>query len=216
MKLTFNNECLTTYTDVKGKCSLMFFTYGCNLHCYKCHVYSWLNEDIPRARVADESWVLDKIKEGKDYADCIIFSGGEFLLNNIEDISDFLIRVRDVFPGKIIVNTNGTLPEKMEETSSLVDGFYLDVKAPFWALNGYDEVDRAYFKLIYGIEYSPELILKLKRSLVFLSNREKEYDRTRTVKYPIMPEWMCKNIEDSMKELGLEHDFNPFVTGEEL
>lgn len=212
--MIFSKNCITTYTDVKGKCSLIFFTYGCNLHCFECHVYAELNVPTVTIIPADTSWVLDKIKEGEGFVDCVIFSGGEFLINDVDEIEKFLIEVKEIFSGKIIINTNGTFPKKMDRLSYLIDGFYLDVKAPFWLLNGYNVVDSAYFKLIYGVDYSPELILNLKKSLLFLSSRKSEYDRTRTVKYPIMPDCMFSDIEKAMKRLNLEHDFNPFVEEE--
>lgn len=210
MSIYFAKNSITTYTDVKGKCSLMFFTFGCNLKCYKCHVYKDLNTEVPPKDYAKEDEILQQIEEGKDFVDCVIFSGGEFLVYDVEQIEDFLLKVRRIFSGLIIVNTNGTFPQKMEQIAYLVDGFYLDVKCPFWLLNRISYMDREMFKQVYGIDYSEKIISKLAQSVLLLVKRKSKYDRTRTVEYPFLSKNDHELIEQTMNVLKLEHDFNEF------
>ncbi|WMU08146.1 hypothetical protein vBCtySFA70_00042 [Clostridium phage vB_CtyS-FA70] len=209
-KIRFSKDSLTTYTDVKGKSSLMFFSYGCNLHCYGCHVYNKLNKEVPNNSIGTEE-VLKEIGQAEGLAEAVIFSGGEFLIYSAEEIEDFLIEVKKIFSGLIIVNTNGTYPAKMKQISYLVDGFYMDIKAPFWGMRSYNYLETSLFRGIYGVDYSEELVARMSESMLILAHRGKEYDRTRTVDYPILPQLELEDIIVTTENIGIPHDVNDYV-----
>ncbi|MCW6094594.1 4Fe-4S cluster-binding domain-containing protein [Clostridium sporogenes] len=207
--MKFLDKTITTYTDIKGLRALMFFSLsGCNLHCYKCHAYKDLVQ-TKHTEYYTEVDVLRKVEQSEGIVDAVIFSGGEFLISNIEDIKSLLTEVRKVFSGKIIVNTNGTFPHKMVKILDLVDGFHLDVKTPFWVLD--TKEDKELFKVVYGVEVDISFINTLIKSLIVLNIHRKQYNLTRTVKYPFLPDEYFTEIKEFMQELELPYNLNEFV-----
>lgn len=97
-----------------------------------------------------------------------------------------------------------------------MDGFHLDIKTPFWLLDSNSYDDRVLFDMVYGIKYNNELIRRMSRTMILIAHRKKEYDLTRTVKYPFAPEDYFDLIKESMSKLGIPYDINPFVDLDEF
>lgn len=108
---------------------------GCNLDCEYCDT-DWSRREQPRCRINNitEKTVnnpinlqaLEGLLEGFHY-DFITFTGGEPLLwaEYIENAVDFLANK------KILIETNGTLPEKVsEKLLKRVDYWSIDIKLP--------------------------------------------------------------------------------------
>lgn len=202
--IKFYKNTTTTHVDIKGKTSLMFYSInGCNLKCYKCHSYKDLIE-TKHAIIISESDCINIIKNNGFLYDAIVFSGGEFLINNIDFIKSFLYNVRKEYDGLIIINTNGTFPYKIEELSklNLVDGFYLDIKG--CELNNKDDI----FNII-GVD--DLYIDDIKLSIEHIAKYNKGYSQFRTVKYPIVNEKYFKDIQKYVEKYDVEYVINDFM-----
>ena len=166
----------TTLTDFPALVSCAVFLCGCNLRCPYCHNAGAVTGELP----ADESVSLEKIlthlEKRKNVLKGIVLSGGEALLNWRTPI--IMERARSL-GYKIKLDTNGTLPEKLQgllESPDLrPDYVSLDIKCPGKRLGilgvGEDERERMQSR----IEESSRLIAE------FLPARSREW---RTVLVP--------------------------------
>lgn len=206
--IKFYKDTTTTYTDIKNKTSLMLYSInGCNLKCYGCHVYDELITQIHDSFLSCED-VLDLIKSNGYLYDCIIFSGGEFLVNDIFEIEKLLKAVRLHYEGKIIINSNGTFPCKMKYIllNHLADGVYLDIK-------GIIENEELY--KVIGVNYN-QYIPSIKKSIDIVNDYNYGYSQFRTVKYPFVSEEYFKIIQEYIKDMNVEYIINDFVIGEDI
>jgi len=132
--------------------------------------------------VCDEKYIKEQIRLNERLVDAIIISGGEFLINEITDIENFLCDIKN----KIIINTNGSYPDKMEYLISkgLVDGFHTDMKLPYHLLDCH--CDKDLIELIVGRYLSESEISRFISSLEITVKTDKGYNQIRSVKYPFM------------------------------
>jgi pyruvate formate lyase activating enzyme len=113
-----------TVLDFPGKVACTVFTYGCNLKCPFCHNARLVIKD---SELFDEGEVLSYINKRKGILDGVCISGGEPMLQG--DLFEFMKKVKDM--GMLIkLDTNGTMPEKLQEaiSSGLVDYVAMDIK----------------------------------------------------------------------------------------
>ena len=203
--MRFLKKIIKTSVDFSGHTSaLVHSLIGCNLKCYKCHNYKDLVAKQHKKYYSDTD-IIEKMKLNGFLFDAIIFSGGEFLLENIEDIKGFLTKLRVVFEGKIIINTNGTFPEKILilAKSDLVDGFHMDIKFDFW-----NEIDTDVAVKTIGRVVSP---IALRNSFNTIKQFDKGNSEFRTVKYPFLSEEYFKGIEKKCELEGVKWVLNGFV-----
>lgn len=206
--IKFYKDTTTTYTDIKNQTSLMIYSInGCNLKCYKCHVYDELITPTHNSFLSCED-ILDLIKSNGYLYDCIIFSGGEFLINDIFEIEELLKEIRLYYEGKIIINSNGTFPYKMKYVllNHLADGVYLDIK-------GIVENEELY--KVIGVNYN-KYIPSIKKSIDIVNDYNYGYSQFRTVKYPFVSEEYFKIIQEYIKDMSVEYVINDFVIGEDM
>lgn len=114
--------------DFPGKLASVVFLGGCNLRCPFCHnpelVKSELLEKQPVIR-GDE--LIENIKKRSNFIEGVTFTGGEpllydnleYLLKNIQNMTDLSIKI----------DTNGTLPDRLEELLEYVDYISMDIKS---------------------------------------------------------------------------------------
>lgn len=154
--------------------------------CYQCFNYEALVHNP--VDVCDEEYILEQIKTNEKIFDAVILSGGEFLLNKIEDIIYFVTAIRKIYNGLIIVNTNGTQPNKMKILidQELVDGFHSDMKLPYYLLDAYE--DQELIKLTVGKELNQNSIDEIIKSIEYTIQYDKGFSQIRSVKYPFMNE----------------------------
>jgi len=101
--------------------------------------------------------ILFEIRKSKDFIDAVIFSGGEPTIN-----LDLLITVATEVKktGLLVgVETNGTLPDRILNliNAALLDGLFIDVKAPLSSPQKYSTVA--------GVKTSQELLEKIRKSI---------------------------------------------------
>lgn len=177
---------------------------GCNLHCFGCHNY----EEVVSKKHEDffsEEEMIQQIKQNGNFFDAMIFSGGEFLLEKKASIIRFLERVRIEFHGLVMINTNGTFPEKIETLIQLklVDGFHLDMKLPYHILD--IDQDKDTFQAIMDHIPTKSLLENLLTSLDIVIKHNSPYSQIRTVKYPILDHDYFEKIADFVKLLNKKH-----------
>ncbi len=153
----------TTLIDYPGLVASTVFTYGCNLRCPYCHNPELVKGGIPEEFLNTDDFFkfLDKRKK---VLDGVCITGGEPLLN--DDLPDFIDRIHS-FGLKVKLDTNGTLPEKLKDTSA--DYVAMDLKT----------VPRKYPKLLGGGDSAPEKIIE-----------SIEYLKTSGIQYEIRTTWV--------------------------
>ena len=180
---------------------MLVYSIGCNLKCYGCFNYEALIANP--IDTCDDEYIIDSIKRNGFMFDSIIFSGGEFLVNRICDIERVLNRTRDIFSGVIIVNTNGTFPEKVKHLIDLgaVDGIHLDIKLPIDVNSEYDiKEDVIGFKNV-------DLKLVYETADI-IAKRNSPLSRFRTVKYPILSDEYFDLIKLSVAKINEKNKSN--------
>lgn len=206
--IRFYKDTTTTYTDVKNKTSLMLYSInGCNLKCYQCHVYDELIQTHHDTFLSSEQ-IIEMVKSNGYLYDCIIFSGGEFLINDIDEIKQLLKNTRLHYDGLIIINSNGTFPDKIEHilSNKLADGVYLDIKGIV--------VNDELFDVI-GVD-DESYVLNIKKSIEIANKYNNGHSQFRTVKYPFVSNEYFTNIKQYVKNMNIEYIINDFVIGEDM
>jgi pyruvate-formate lyase-activating enzyme len=176
--MLFNKHIIRSFIDLPNHTSLIINCIGCNLHCYKCFNYEKLVANS--VDTCNKTYILNQIKLNGYLSDAIILSGGEFLLNPIEEIIDFLKELKQIYDGLIIINTNGTMPEKMKLVRKYIDGFHTDMKLPYHVLN---EDDREIISLTLGRIIDTKKCIE---SIKYTIKSDSGYSQIRSVKYPFI------------------------------
>jgi pyruvate-formate lyase-activating enzyme len=214
--LAFYPRFIRTFEDLPGHVSLLIHAWnGCNLRCFGCHNYDELIAKKPEGHLTAEQ-ALERIASSGGLFDAVLFSGGEFLLNNGEEIESFLRRVRSVFSGKIIILTNGSYPRKMRRLleHDWIDGVHLDLKLPFHLLD--PEEDREVFKTVLGTVPSERFCRDILESVEIVIRHNSAYSQVRTVCYPMLSEEFFEHIASYINDLKLRfgsavpYRLNPF------
>ncbi len=122
MKIAGYNK--LTLLDFPGKMACTVFLAGCNMRCPFCHNASLVINPTSQPTVSEEEFFafLDK-RKGMIEGVCV--TGGEPTLN--PDLPEFLQKIKD--KGYLVkLDTNGTNPEMIEKTLSIVDYYAMDIK----------------------------------------------------------------------------------------
>lgn len=101
----------TTLADFPKTVACSFFLPGCNLRCPYCYNAELANGTIPKEAVSIEE-LHRHLKKRKNVLEGIAISGGEALLNPL--LNEIILYAKSL-GYKIKLDTNGTLPEKLEK-----------------------------------------------------------------------------------------------------
>jgi len=170
--------------DYPGKlCSVIFFA-GCPFRCPYCQNYKLLKGGIK----VDVNYIVDKIK--KNYLiDGVCFTGGEPLMQEVDELLDLIKKVRDLgFSVKI--DTNGYYPDKLAKIVDYVDYVAIDVKT----------VPKKYSK-VTGKKNSAERVLK---SLDILVESGINFEARTTVVPTIVDEKDISEIAKILSNIGVK------------
>ncbi|WP_163856977.1 radical SAM protein [Paenibacillus elgii] len=208
--LRFYPIMIRTFDDLPGNTSLVIHSLaGCNLHCFGCHNYDELvAPEHEHYLLAGD--ILQQIKMNGYLFDALIFSGGEFLMGNLKEITLFLTDLKRGFLGKIIINTNGTFPEKIRHLleRELVDGIHIDMKMPYHAFDR--NVDMAAYQAVLGVVPTPALVQNMMSAIQLVIRHNSPFSQVRTVKYPVLSEVYFEQIRSYVDEL--KERYNSEVT----
>lgn len=204
--MKFSTNIIRSFVDLPNYLSMMVYSIGCNFNCYQCFAYNSLVANP--IDVCEDNYIINQIKLNSNLYDAIIFSGGEFLNNNIDDIIVFLIQVRKIFKGIIIVNTNGSHPNKMKilNDQNLVDGFHTDMKLPWYAVDITNIEDQKIIKDITGININQSIINDISSSINYTIQFDKGYSQIRSVKYPQLDELTFDMNKDYINKLNNKYN----------
>jgi len=207
--MKFYKKLIRTFNDLPNHTTLLIHSLaGCNLHCYGCHNYEEIVAKKQHDFFTSEN-IIEHLKLNGYLFDAVLFSGGEFLIEEINTVSSFLTKIRNIFEGKIVINTNGSFPEKIIilHEQQLVDGFHIDMKLPYHLLNIVD--DQEIFKSVIGIKPTQEFIDKLLQSIELVIKYNSPLSQVRTVKYPILDNSFFVEIERFI--ISLNQKYNSHV-----
>lgn len=207
--MKFYKNFIRTFKDLPNHHSLLIHSLvGCNFRCVGCHNYNELIENKDNQDYFIETDILNHLKLNGYLFDSIIFSGGEFLLEDIFSVSKFLGDIREIFNGTIIINTNGAFPNKINHllNEKLIDGFHIDMKLPYHLLD--IEEDKEIYQLILGVTPTQEYIAKLLSSIELIIKNNSQYSQVRTVKYPMLSQEYFTEIEKYINKLCKKYNSN--------
>ncbi len=112
-----------SFVDYPGHIAAAVFVPGCNMDCWYCH-----NRMLwGKGALLDAEEVLDFLSKHKGFLDGVVVSGGEPCLQS--DLPLFVRRIKDM-GYRVKLDTNGLLPDVVEEMLPGIDYIALDLKAP--------------------------------------------------------------------------------------
>ncbi|WP_026908677.1 4Fe-4S cluster-binding domain-containing protein [Paucisalibacillus globulus] len=199
------NNFIRTFTDLPNHTTLLIHSLsGCPLHCFGCHNYDEIIANTPKEyKTADD--LYDYLRKSGFLFDAIMFSGGEFLINSLNEVRDLLQQVRTLFDGKIIVTTSGIYYQKVRTLyeENLVDGIHIDMKLPYHVLDVKE--DAQIYKDIMGITPSKKVVNQLIASVDAVIEHNSILDQVRTVQYPLLDEAFFTEIRHFVEERKAYH-----------
>jgi organic radical activating enzyme len=139
---------------------------------------------LGNTEICNEDYIIQLIKNNGFIFDAVIISGGEFLLNDLNEIVTFLSDARKIYNGVLIINTNGTFPDKIKRLSDsmLIDGFHTDLKFP---INIENPLLAEQSTGIKNVKLNDII-----RSLEYTIQFDRGYSQIRSVKYPFVDDNM--------------------------
>ncbi len=188
-----------TLVDYPGKIGCIVFSGGCNLRCPFCHNPCLVFDPASQPRVTETEF-FNFLKRRKGLLEGVVFSGGEPLLH--PDAPDAIGKVREMGYA-VKVDTNGTLPERVEALlrTAGADAFGIDYKAPaaaYGALTGSSD---------------PEVAEKVFASIRFALNSGAELDVRTTVHRSLLNEAALETMFRELDGIGVKRwtlqQYNP-------
>lgn len=190
----------TTLLDFPGLVACTFFLPGCNLKCPYCYNRELAEGILPEQNRVSTAELYAHLQKRKNVLSGLVITGGEALLN---PYIGNIISTAKSFGYKIKLDTNGTLPEKLEQLVSnkntKPDFIAMDIKT---SPHKYEE------KLIPKIQRADSkknefnnssITEKICRSIKIISEYPPENREFRTVLVPTLIE--KKDIEEISKIL---------------
>jgi pyruvate formate lyase activating enzyme len=175
MKANYGTYIPISTVDWHGKAAVVFFLRGCPFRCPYCQNY----EILAGSNLVDINSLQDKIESSIPFISSLVISGGEPLIqkNAVKELAKFA-KKKGLLVG---IHTNGFFPQVIEELlrESLVDSFFLDIKAPL-------DDPEAYGKVIgceeYNLTLEPkEVIERIIDSLGIISKSNVDMEVRTTV-----------------------------------
>ena len=118
----------TSLIEYPGKIASVVFFGGCNLYCPFCH-----NPELVRPDLLAEQYtispdqVIERLRAREGFVEGLSITGGEPLLS--PQLPEFIDRVREETGLPVKLDTNGTLPERLEGVVDRLDYVAMDLKA---------------------------------------------------------------------------------------
>lgn len=203
--LAFYPRFTRTLDDLPGHISLLVHAWnGCNLRCYGCHNYDELIAARPTGHL-NAAQVIHRLKGADQLFDALLLSGGEFLINEYDEIEAFLTGVRTVYEGKIVILTNGTYPRKLQRllAAKLIDGAHVDMKLPFHLMDAAE--DREIYQAVLGVAPSARLGEDVLESVAAVIRHNSELSQVRTVRYPLLSDEYFEFVRQYVEALKEKH-----------
>jgi pyruvate formate lyase activating enzyme len=117
----------TSLIEYPGRISAVVFTGGCNLHCPFCQ-----NPELVRPDLLTDEYsvpverVIEKLRRRTGFIEAVTITGGEPLL--FDGLEELLQSIRSETGLCIKLDTNGSLPDRLEKVIPLLDYIAMDLK----------------------------------------------------------------------------------------
>ena len=171
--------------DYPDNIAAIIFLGGCNFRCLYCHNPELV---LTPAKISsiDKKEVFDYLLKRKKMLDGVVITGGEPCLT--PDLIDLIKQIKAIGL-KVKLDTNGTMPHRLEEALPLVDYVAMDIKS---SIQGYEKV--------IGVKTNIE---NIKKSVELIRSKAKDYEfRTTLVRNLITKEdikEICSWLKGSKK-----------------
>lgn len=205
--LAFYPRFIRTFVDLPGHTSLLIHAWnGCNMHCFGCHNYEELISAGPDGSHLNAEQVVRRLADCGGLFDAVLLSGGEFLMNERAEVERFLVQVREVFAGKIVVFTNGSYPRKLQRLldSGLIDGAHIDMKLPYHRLD--PALDREVYEAVIGIAPPARFVQDMLEAVETVIRHNSMVSQVRTVRYPLLSDEYFEQIRLFVEALKIKHN----------
>ena len=201
--IKYSSQINLNFYEFKSPSIHLYAKGPCNMNCHGCFnigsLFEYEDSDL------DIYQVVDYIVEQRDLFEYIVFTGGEYLVNPIEEIIEHLNFIRGYFPEKkFILYTNGLEYDKLQKVIDLrlFDGIHMDIKLPYHLLNNEDE---DIVQLTIGRKLANTHIRRLLKSIEAVIVADAAESQLRTVKYPFSSEGSWHEIQLYIDELNEKH-----------
>lgn len=196
------SNAFSIHKDQSPKYLIYFVTSYCNATCYFCHYKTQIDDPVRKSHelTLEE---IEKLSRNYGKVSKLSFSGGEpFLRADIDEIIELFIRHCD--PKIIDIPTNGSMPEKVEQTVKRImpqmGGRILDIQL---SIDGPEEIhDR-----VRGI---PGLFKKIIETYQRLNNLRKNYSNLKIKLNLVYLPDNKDSIEGLMTFFEKDFDFDRF------
>lgn len=206
--IKYYNKLITSLSEINESPTLLIHSLrGCNLKCYNCINYDELivkkHEDY-----YDINYITKYLKLNSYLFEYIVLSGGEFLLNDIDDIIKDIKLIKGVTNTPIILYTNGTFPLKLKTLleDKTIDGVHVDMKLPYHYLES--NTDKDIIKEILGINATEKTLQDILLSIEYAVKFDKGLNQIRTIKYPQICETVLEDCKTHIDTLNSKYKKN--------
>ncbi|MBD3171120.1 anaerobic ribonucleoside-triphosphate reductase activating protein [Candidatus Bathyarchaeota archaeon] len=121
--LRFSGIQKTSLIDYPDNVSTILFTAGCNLRCPYCHNWRIILEY--NGPYLSETRAIEILEKRKKYIDHVVITGGEPTIQ--KDLVSFIKKLK-TRGYKVKLDSNGMLPEVIEQAIPFLDYMAVDVK----------------------------------------------------------------------------------------
>ena len=196
--------------EIPGKSTLIIYGLtGCMFQCYGCFNY---NEIVKKRHSLTYNIqdVVAVIMQQEVIIDCLVFSGGEYLMAPIDHLIVDLKQVRKVTNKPIIIYTTGYYLQKMKHLWQLhlVDGFHVDMKLPYHLLSDDDE---EIIIQTLGYPLNNQERSTLLEALEWTVQFDRGFNQIRSIRYPFLDESAFHECQQKITQLNQKyHKATPY------
>jgi pyruvate formate lyase activating enzyme len=118
----------TSLIEYPGRISAVVFTGGCNLSCPFCHNPELVRPDLLAGEYSlPVDRVIEKLRRREGFIEAVTVTGGEPLL--YDGLPELLDRIRSETGLLVKLDTNGSMPDRLEEVMGNLDYVAMDLKS---------------------------------------------------------------------------------------
>ncbi len=165
----------TTCVDYPGRVAGSFFLKGCNLTCPYCYNINLVKDSGSDEELNTVSELFAHLEKRQGILSGLVISGGEPLLS---PYTPLIIKKAKELGYKVKIDTNGTLPEKLEELMND------DILAPDFVAMDIKTSPYKYSSLMCNFGNEEFFTEKLAKSAALISKMESSQREWRTVLVP--------------------------------
>ena len=206
--IKYYNKFITSVSEINNSPTLLIHSLcGCNLKCYNCINYDELIIKKHK-NYHNINQVIELLKLNAFLYEYIVISGGEYLINDVEEILSDIKQIKNIINSPLIIYTNGTFPLKIQKILqwNIVDGIHTDMKLPYQYLK--HEIDKDIIFKTLGVNISRKIIKNMLLSLQYTVKFDKGLNQIRSVKYPFLDNDVFEDNKKYIEELNIKYKKN--------